>query len=61
MTLFGVWIGTSSAHGVRGRRTLVLPVIYLISFVIGLVFLFAVIQGTGFAIDNLLIDFGLSQ
>jgi hypothetical protein len=61
LTFFGIWIGTSTAHDLRGWRTVLLPIIYIIAFVIGVVFLFAVIQGTGFAIDNLLIDFGLTQ
>jgi uncharacterized membrane protein YvlD (DUF360 family) len=60
LTLFGVWIGTASAHELRGWRSFLLPVIYLISFVIGAVFLLAVIKGTGFAIENLMSDFGLA-
>jgi hypothetical protein len=61
LALLGVWIGIAAAHELRGWRTILLPAIYLIAFVIGVVFLAAVIQGTGFAINNLLIDFGLAR
>jgi hypothetical protein len=61
MVLFGIWVGTSAAHELHGWRTFLLPVLYLSAFVIGVFFLFAVIQGTGFALNSLLIDLGLAQ
>ena len=61
LVLFGIWVGTAAAHELRGWRTFLLPVLYLGTFVVGLFFLFAVIQGTGFALNNLLIDLGLAQ
>jgi hypothetical protein len=60
LALFGVWIGVSTAQEISGWRTLLLPLVYLITFVIGVVFLIAVIEGTGFAMDSLLADIGLS-
>jgi uncharacterized membrane protein YvlD (DUF360 family) len=59
LAFFGVWIGASTAHGLRGWRTLLLPVIYIATTVITVVFLASVIEGTVFAIENLLQDFGL--
>ena len=60
LALFGVWIGVSTAQEISGWRTLLLPLVYLITFVIGVVFLIAVIDGTGFAVDSLLADIGLA-
>ena len=60
MVFFGIWVGMATAHELSGWRTVLLPVIYIITMVVGVVFLFAVIQGTSFVIDSLLIDFGLS-
>jgi hypothetical protein len=61
LALFGTWVGIATAHELRGWRTILLPVIYLVVFGVGVFFLFAAIQGTALTIDNLLIDFGLSQ
>ncbi len=61
MVVFGIWVGTSAAHELHGWRTFLLPVLYLSAFVIGVFFLFAVIQGTGFTLNSLLIDLGLAQ
>ncbi len=60
LVLFGIWVGTAAAHELRGWRTFLLPVLYLSAFVIGVFFLFAVIQGTALTLDNLLTDFGLT-
>jgi hypothetical protein len=61
LALFGVWIGVAVAHDLSGWRTLLLPVIFLITVVVGFVFLLAVIQGTELVIENLLAAFGLVQ
>jgi uncharacterized membrane protein YvlD (DUF360 family) len=61
LALFGIWIGTAEAHALRGWRTILLPVIYLIIFIVGLVFLIAAIQGSAFTIDTMLNDLGLAQ
>jgi len=61
IVLFGIWIGVATAHELHGWRTVLLPLLYIVTMVVGLVFLFSVVQGTAFVIDNLLIDFGLSS
>jgi hypothetical protein len=61
LAFFGVWIGTATAHELSGWRTILLPVIYIISMMVGVVFLFTVIQGTAFTVESLLTDFGLAQ
>jgi len=59
LAFFGVWIGVSTAHELRGWRTLLLPVIFIATTVITVVFLEGVIEGTIIAVDSILQDFGL--
>jgi hypothetical protein len=61
LTFFGVWIGTSSAHELKGWRTFLLPVIYIVTIVVTVYFLSAVVQGTALTIDGLLNDFGVAS
>jgi hypothetical protein len=61
LTFFGVWIGTTTAHELKGWRTFLLPVIYIATIVVTLVFLVAVIEGSAFTVEGLLEDFGLSS
>ena len=61
LAFFGVWMGTATAHDLRGWRTFLLPVIYLATLIISIAFLTAVIEGTVFTIDGLLQDFGLQS
>jgi hypothetical protein len=58
LTFVGVWIGVATAHGLKGWRSLILPVIYLAVFGISILFIFAVMQGVEFALTSLLADFG---
>jgi len=60
LTFFGVWIGTAIANELRGWRTIVLPVIYILTIVVAFVFITAIIEGTAFSIDNLLLDLGVA-
>jgi uncharacterized membrane protein YvlD (DUF360 family) len=60
LTFFGVWIGTSIANKLRGWRTILLPIVYLLVIVLTFVFLITIIQGTAFTVDSLLTDFGLA-
>jgi hypothetical protein len=59
LAFIGVWIGASTAHELRGWRTLLLPVVFIATMVITVVFLASVIEGTTIAVDSLLQDFGL--
>jgi hypothetical protein len=59
LAFFGVWIGVSTAHELRGWRTLLLPVIFIATTVITVVFLAGAIEGTSIALDSILQDFGL--
>ena len=56
---FGVWIGSATAHELKGWRAFLLPVIYVASLVIAVFFMESIIEGTVLAFDGLLADFGL--
>jgi hypothetical protein len=59
LALFGVWMGTATAHELKGWRTILLPLVFVATLVITVVFLVAVIEGTAFTVDGLLQDIGL--
>jgi hypothetical protein len=60
LAFFGVWIGTATAHQLKGWRTLVLPVVFLAVLIVGIVFLMSVVRGTAFALNEILIQLGLT-
>jgi hypothetical protein len=59
LTLLGVWIGTAEANELRGWRSILLPLVYIATVVITVVFLISVIEGSVFTVDGLLMDLGL--
>jgi len=61
LTFFGVWIGTATANEFKGWRTILLPVIYIITIVVAVYFLVSVIEGTVLTIEGLGADFGVSE
>jgi uncharacterized membrane protein YvlD (DUF360 family) len=56
---FGVWIGSATAHELKGWRAFLLPVIYVVTLIVAVFFLESVIEGTVLAVDGLLADLGL--
>jgi uncharacterized membrane protein YvlD (DUF360 family) len=58
LSFFGVWIGSATAHQLKGWRTLFLPVVYLAVLVVGFVFLQSVLRGTVFFINGILPQLG---
>ncbi len=54
-----VWMGAATAHKISGWRTLVLPVIVLLVFVIGSATLALLLAGAQFTFQSLLLDMGL--
>ena len=59
LTFFGVWIGTATANEFKGWRTILLPVIYIVTIVVAMYFLVSIIEGTALTIEGLGADFGL--
>jgi hypothetical protein len=56
---FGVWLGSATAHELKGWRAFLLPVIYIATLIVAVFFLESVIEGTVLAVDGLLADIGL--
>ena len=54
-----VWMGAATAHKTTGWRTLVLPVIVLLVYVIGSAIVALLLAGTRFTLQSLLLDMGL--
>ncbi len=54
----GVWIGVATAHELKGWRSIILPVIYLVVIVVGAVFIASAITGIQLTINNLLAEVG---
>jgi uncharacterized membrane protein YvlD (DUF360 family) len=59
LSLIGVWIGTSEANELKGWRSILIPVLYIATMFVGFVFLLAVIEGTSYTIDAILLNFGI--
>lgn len=59
LTLLGVWMGTAQANEFSGWRSILLPVVYIATMAITIVFLMAVIEGTVFTVDGVLLNLGL--
>ena len=59
LSLVGVWIGTATANEMKGWRTILLPVIYILVIVVSVYFIIAAIEGTALTIEGLLQDFGM--
>jgi hypothetical protein len=59
LAFLGVWLGTAQAHELRGWRTLVLPVIFVVVLVVVGVVLRALLMGAAITIDSLMQDMGI--
>lgn len=59
LAFFGIWVGTSTAHGLRGWRTAILPLLYVVTAVVALVFLESIVGGVAIAGGEILISLGV--
>jgi uncharacterized membrane protein YvlD (DUF360 family) len=59
LAFFAVWIGAATAHNLKGWRTLILPIFYVMVILLGIVVMYSVIGGFTLSIESLGIDFGL--
>jgi uncharacterized membrane protein YcaP (DUF421 family) len=59
LVIMGVWMGVVVAHKLKGWRTAVLPLLYILVTVVSVVFLVEVIEGTSFTVQMLLHALGL--
>jgi len=58
LATFGLWTGVSAAHELRGWRSLLLPIVYLVTILVTVVFLESVISGAELALGSLLVELG---
>jgi uncharacterized membrane protein YvlD (DUF360 family) len=59
LALIANWLGVSEAHRLRGWRTILLPILYLIIFGAGFIAVAGLLRGLGFAFETLGTRFGL--
>jgi len=61
LTILGGWMGTVVAHDLKGWRTILLPVIYILTSIIAVVFLMAAFEGVTITLETILQSFGLAN
>jgi len=54
-----VWMGAATAHKVTGWRTLLLPVVVILIFVVGSAIANILLAGAQFTFESLLMEFGV--
>ena len=59
LVFIGVWIGVATAHHLKGWRSLILPVVYILVFLLGFVIIYTVYGGLSLTLESIAIDFGL--
>jgi uncharacterized membrane protein YvlD (DUF360 family) len=59
LAFLGVWLGAAQAHELRGWRTLVLPIIFVVVLVVVGVVLRALLMGAAITVESLLQDVGM--
>jgi hypothetical protein len=59
LALIANWLGVSEAHRLRGWRTILLPILYLLIFILGIIAIIGLLRGMGFAIETLGTRFGI--
>jgi hypothetical protein len=60
MAFFAVWIGAAEAHETRGWRTILLPVLVVIAWVVVAFVVGSLVAGAGFTVEALLGDVGIT-
>jgi len=59
LVFIAIWIGASTALDLKGWRTLILPVVYILVAAVGFVVIISIVGGVELTIESLGIDFGL--
>lgn len=58
LAIVAVWVGMITAHKLRGWRTLLIPVVYILIIGVTVVFLTAIVQGITVSLQAILSEFG---
>jgi hypothetical protein len=61
LTIIGVWMGVAITHNLKGWRTILLPVVYVLTTLVAIVFILAAIEGFSVTIQSILQIFGLTD
>ena len=59
LVFIAMWIGVAIAHKLKSWRTLILPIVYIMVFLLSFVIIYTVIGGLTLALESLGIDLGL--
>jgi hypothetical protein len=59
LAFLGSWLGTAQAHQLRGWRTLLLPIVFLMVVIVVGVVLRALLAGAAITVESLMQDVGL--
>lgn len=59
LTLVGVWMGTAEAHETTGWKTAVLPIIYLVLYLVGAAALIVILGGAPLTLVSILDNLGI--
>ncbi len=59
LVFIALWIGVATAHNLKSWRTLILPIVYIMVFLLSFVIIYTVIGGLTLALESLGIDLGL--
>jgi len=60
LSVLGLWLGSVVAHELKGWRTILLPVIYIVTTIVAIVSVLAAIEGLSVTVDSLMEAFGLA-
>ena len=58
LALIGLWVGTVVAHNLKGWRTILVPVIFIITTIVAIVFIMSAFEGLAITIESFMEAFG---
>jgi len=61
LAIVGLWLGVVVAHDLKGWRTILLPVIYIFTTIVAVVFILAVLQGISITFEGFMEFLGLAN
>jgi hypothetical protein len=61
LTITGIWLGSVIAQDMKGWRTILLPVIYILTTVISVIFFISILEGISVSVDVIANFFGITN
>ena len=59
LAVIGLWLGVVVTHDLKGWRTILLPVIYILTTIVAIVFIVSAMEGLVLTLDRFMEAFGL--